>query len=114
MSWLVLVLISTVLYCINIFVDKSLLAYQIIEKAILEDNNYGSSNIGEGKNVTLDYSSPNIAKSFSIGHLRSTMIGNSLKLILKKCGYNTYSINHIVFCLYHNGVCFWNIDNSST
>lgn len=80
---------------INIFVDKSLLAYQIIEQAILEDTNYGQSKIGEGKNVTLDYSSPNIAKSFSIGHLRSTMIGNSLKLILKKCGYNTYSINYL-------------------
>ena len=68
---------------INIFVDKSLLAYEIVKEAILEDSNYGSSKIGEGKNVTLDYSSPNIAKSFSIGHLRSTMIGNSLKLILK-------------------------------
>ena len=80
---------------INIFVDKSLLAYEIVKEAILEDSNYGSSKIGEGKNVTLDYSSPNIAKSFSIGHLRSTMIGNSIKLILKKCGYNTFAINYL-------------------
>ncbi len=80
---------------INIFVDKSKLAYQIIKNVINEEQNYGNSDIGKGKNVTLDYSSPNIAKSFSIGHLRSTMIGNSLKLILKKCGYNTYSINYL-------------------
>ncbi len=80
---------------INIFVDKEKLAYEIIKEAINNDSNYGNSNIGEGQNVTLDYSSPNIAKSFSIGHLRSTMIGNSLKLILKKCGYNTFSINYL-------------------
>ena len=80
---------------INIFVDKEKLAYEIIKEVINNDSNYGNSNIGEGQNVTLDYSSPNIAKSFSIGHLRSTMIGNSLKLILKKCGYNTFSINYL-------------------
>jgi len=80
---------------VNIFVNKDKLAVDIIKEALNQDSNFGSSNIGEGKNVTLDYSSPNIAKSFSIGHLRSTMIGNSLKLIFKKCGYNTYSINYL-------------------
>ncbi|MBQ9899786.1 MAG: arginine--tRNA ligase [Acholeplasmatales bacterium] len=80
---------------INLFVDKSKISKNIIKMAIENDSNYGKSEVGLGKNVTLDYSSPNIAKSFSIGHLRSTMIGNSLKLILEKCGYNTYSINYL-------------------
>ena len=81
---------------INLFVDKELLSEKIILKCLNEESNYGNSNMGAGKNVTLDYSSPNIAKSFSIGHLRSTMIGNSIKLILKKCGYNTYAINYLI------------------
>ena len=80
---------------VNLFVDKEKLSKEIIINAIKNDSNYGNSELGKGKNVTLDYSSPNIAKSFSIGHLRSTMIGNSLKLILQKCGYNTYSINYL-------------------
>ncbi|MCR5647677.1 MAG: arginine--tRNA ligase [Acholeplasmatales bacterium] len=80
---------------INLFVDKEVLSKEILHKCLTEGENYGSSTIGKGKNVTLDYSSPNIAKSFSIGHLRSTMIGNSIKLILKKCGYNTYAINYL-------------------
>ncbi len=80
---------------VNLFVDKEKLSKAILIEAIKNDSNYGASTIGCGKNVTLDYSSPNIAKSFSIGHLRSTMIGNSLKLILQKCGYNTYSINYL-------------------
>ena len=80
---------------INLFVNKEELSFDIVKECITMDSEYGKSNIGLGKNVTLDYSSPNIAKSFSIGHLRSTMIGNSLKLILQKCGYNTYAINYL-------------------
>lgn len=80
---------------INIFIDKANISNAIINKILKDDSNYGSSNIGSGKNIVLDYSSPNIAKSFSIGHLRSTMIGNSLKLIFKKCGFNTISINYL-------------------
>ena len=80
---------------VNLFVDKPLLSYSIIKDSLEKEENFGNSTIGLGKNVTLDYSSPNIAKSFSIGHLRSTMIGNSMKLILNKCGYNTYSINYL-------------------
>lgn len=80
---------------VNLMVNKKLLAKNILIQAILEQDAYGTSQIGNGKRVTLDYSSPNIAKSFSIGHLRSTMIGNSLKLILKKCGFETYSINYL-------------------
>ena len=87
--------ISPVGAYVNLFVNKEILSKHIILEALKNESNYGNSNIGSGKNVTLDYSSPNIAKSFSIGHLRSTMIGNSLKLIFKKCGYNTYSINYL-------------------
>lgn len=80
---------------INMFVDKTKLSLEIVKECINCNDNYGSSDIGNGKNVTLDYSSPNIAKSFSVGHLRSTMIGNSLKLILQKCGFNTFAINYL-------------------
>ena len=69
---------------INLFVDKAKLSAKIIFDAVTKESSYGESEIGSGKTVVLDYSSPNIAKSFSVGHLRSTMIGNSLKLILKK------------------------------
>ena len=80
---------------INVFIDKKVLAQTVLKEAVLAEENYGNSNIGVGKNITLDYSAPNIAKSFSVGHLRSTMIGNSINLILNKCGYNTYSINYL-------------------
>ena len=80
---------------VNLFVDKSLLSLSIIKECLDKNEAFGASEVGSGKNVTLDYSSPNIAKSFSIGHLRSTMIGNSLKLIMQKCGYNTYAINYL-------------------
>ena len=80
---------------VNLFVDKANLSLQIIQDCLVKNDSFGNSEIGNGKNVTLDYSSPNIAKSFSIGHLRSTMIGNSLKLIMQKCGYNTFAINYL-------------------
>ena len=80
---------------VNLFVDKSLLSLSIIKDSLEKSEAFGNSDIGKGKNITLDYSSPNIAKSFSIGHLRSTMIGNSLKLIMQKCGYSTYAINYL-------------------
>lgn len=80
---------------INLTIDKKLLAKEVLTKVVLEKDAYGASCIGKGKRITLDYSSPNIAKSFSIGHLRSTIIGNSLCLILKKCGYQTFSINYL-------------------
>ena len=87
--------INSVQAFINLFVNKSQLSLSILSKCLEEDSHYGDSNIGAGLNVTLDYSSPNIAKTFSIGHLRSTMIGNSLKLILQKCGYKTFAINYL-------------------
>lgn len=80
---------------INVIVDKVKLSKAVIKNIMDSASAYGNSSIGENQTVVLDYSSPNIAKSFSIGHLRSTMIGNSLKLIMQKCGYKTVSINYL-------------------
>ncbi|MFI3329745.1 MAG: arginine--tRNA ligase [bacterium] len=79
---------------LNIMVHKGTLALDIQLKTLKEEN-VGASLEGKDKTVVLDYSSPNIAKSFSIGHLRSTMIGNSLKKIYQKCGYKIVSINYL-------------------
>ena len=87
--------VSSVGAFVNIVIDKKALSLNILKQAVNEDSNYGNSTIGNGKNITLDYSAPNIAKSFSVGHLRSTMIGNSINLIMQKCGYSTYSINYL-------------------
>lgn len=80
---------------INIVLNKALISKHIIKDVFEKKEEYGTSTIGNGQTVVLDYSSPNIAKSFSVGHLRSTMIGNSLKLILNRCGYKTVSINYL-------------------
>ncbi len=80
---------------INIVLNKALISGKIIKNVYDLKEEYGTSKMGDGQTVVLDYSSPNIAKSFSVGHLRSTMIGNSLKLILNRCGYKTVSINYL-------------------
>ena len=56
---------------------------------------YGSSDVGKGKTIVIDYSSPNIAKPFHIGHLRSTVIGQSIKNIHRFCGYECVGVNHL-------------------
>ena len=80
---------------INLFIDKEVICENILKEIVTKKDSFANSNIGEGKNIVIDYSSPNIAKPFSIGHLRSTIIGNSLKLIYKKLGYNVVGINHL-------------------
>lgn len=80
---------------INIVLNKALISGKIIKNVYDLKEEYGTSKMGDGQTVVLDYSSPNIAKSFSVGHLRSTMIGNSLKLILNRCSYKTVSINYL-------------------
>lgn len=80
---------------LNFFVNPEAVAKSVFEEIDSKKENYGSSNIGEGKNIVIDYSSPNIAKPFHIGHLRSTVIGNSLYKIYKKLGYNCIGINHL-------------------
>lgn len=79
---------------LNFFVKSEDLIENVVSE-ILSNENYGSSNIGQGKTVTFDFSSTNIAKPFHIGHLRSTVIGNSLRNIFKFNGYNTVAINYL-------------------
>ncbi len=80
---------------INFFTDKDILIKNTVERAIKDGLDYGRSDIGGGRNVCLDYSSINIAKPFHIGHLSTTVIGNSLSRIYKHLGYNAISINHL-------------------
>lgn len=80
---------------LNIRVKKDEICTEIVKEAINSLSDYGNNDFGKDKTVVIDYSSPNIAKSFSIGHLRSTMIGNSLKLIHRKCGYDVIGINYL-------------------
>lgn len=80
---------------LNFYVDKAVLSRSTLEKVLLEGEAYGSSKAGEGKNITIDFSSPNIAKPFHVGHLFSTAIGNSLYKMLTFEGYNCIGINHL-------------------
>lgn len=80
---------------VNFMVDKGVYAQTVIEDVLEEKENYGASALGEGKNIIVEYSSTNIAKPFHMGHIRSTMIGESLNRIYKYLGYNTTSINHL-------------------
>lgn len=80
---------------INFFVDKGEFSKNTIEKILNEKDDYGKSNIGEGKTVCVEYSSPNIAKPFHVGHLFTTAIGNALYKMFKAEGYNTVGINHL-------------------
>lgn len=78
---------------INFFFDKEQFAKQIV--GMISKENFGSSDIGEGKTICIDYSSPNVAKNFHVGHLRTTIIGNSLYKIYSKLGFHVERINHL-------------------
>ena len=80
---------------VNVFLDKVLFAENILQQISKEKTNFGYSNLGEEKVITIDLSSPNIAKPFSMGHLRSTVIGNAIANIAEKVGYKTVRINHL-------------------
>lgn len=80
---------------LNFFVNKEKLMINTIESIVEEGENFGSSKMGEGKKVIVEYSSPNIAKPFHIGHIRTTVIGNALYNIYTFLGYDTVSINHL-------------------
>jgi arginyl-tRNA synthetase len=80
---------------VNVFLNKQTVAKELIVEIIQQKESYGALELGEGGKVTIDMSSPNIAKPFSMGHLRSTVIGNSLALIAEKCDYNPIKINHL-------------------
>ena len=80
---------------VNFFLDKSKISDQVIKSVIEAGVDYGQQDEGHGENITIDLSSPNIAKPFSVGHLRSTVIGDALSNIFRKMGYNTIKINHL-------------------
>ncbi|HFI0622232.1 TPA: arginine--tRNA ligase [Streptococcus suis] len=80
---------------VNFFLDKAAISHQVLTDVITEKEQYGQLNIGQDRNVTIDMSSPNIAKPFSVGHLRSTVIGDALANIHAKLGYNPIRINHL-------------------
>ena len=79
---------------LNFYIKKEKLANEVL-KEMQEAKEYGKMDIGNGKNVVIDYSAPNIAKPFHIGHLRSTVIGAALYKIYKYLGYNVIGINHL-------------------
>ena len=80
---------------LNFFLDKAAISADILKTVLAEKADYGQQNIGHGQNVTLDMSSPNIAKPFSVGHLRSTVIADALGHIYSKLGYKAIRINHL-------------------
>ena len=80
---------------INFFLNKQEISQAVLAEVIAEGKVYGQQELGQGKNITIDMSSPNIAKPFSIGHLRSTVIGDSLAKIFEKIGYKSVKINHL-------------------
>lgn len=80
---------------LNFFYDRSMFISNTIKAAKAAGEDWGKSKIGEGKTVLVEYSSPNIAKPFHIGHLFSTAVGNSLARIYKFLGYDVESLNHL-------------------
>ena len=80
---------------VNFFVNKTQLAKTVINNVLTQKNDYGKSKIGEGKNIIVEFSSPNIAKPFHIGHIRTTVIGNAIYKLYASQGYNTIRINHL-------------------
>ena len=80
---------------INFFMDKVKFSESIVNEILSEKDSYGSSKIGDGKRYLVEYSSPNIAKPFHVGHLFTTAIGNALYKMLKFEGYDTVRINHL-------------------
>ena len=79
---------------LNFYINKETITKEVL-KEISKTEKYGKTNIGNGKNIVVDYSSPNIAKPFHIGHLRSTVIGGALYNIYKYLGYNVTGVNHL-------------------
>ena len=80
---------------LNIFINNEMLVKDLLNEMENKKEAYGSSNIGSGKNIIVEYSSPNIAKPFHVGHLRTTVIGRALYNMYKFLGYNTIGINHL-------------------
>ena len=80
---------------INFFLNKGIYVKEVLEAVLSEKENYGLVTTKNKGNIIVDYSSPNIAKPFHVGHLRSTVIGNSLYQIFEALGYNCIGVNHL-------------------
>ena len=80
---------------INFFLDKAQVGAEIIKAILADPAGYGKKDLGHGANVTIDYSSPNIAKPMGMGHLRSTMIGEAIARILEKENYTPVRIDYL-------------------
>ena len=80
---------------LNFFVSDSYFSDTLLDTILKSGENYGASRDGEGRTIVLDYSSPNVAKPFHLGHLGTTVIGHSLKLLFEFCGYTCVGINHL-------------------
>ncbi|MBI3019208.1 MAG: arginine--tRNA ligase [Deltaproteobacteria bacterium] len=80
---------------LNFFIDPLSYQTELISEILNQKENYGASNIGQNKTILIEYSSPNIAKPFHVGHFRATIIGNSLKKIHEALGYKVIGINYL-------------------
>ncbi len=80
---------------VNLFLDQAVFAREVISGVLAAGERYGADTLGSGKTIVIDFSSPNIAKPFHVGHLRSTMIGQALGNIHRYLGYNVVGINHL-------------------
>ena len=87
--------IQSVAGYLNFYIDRDVFARQILDEALSDPDNYGSSSAGKGKTIVIDYSSVNIAKPLHIGHLSSTAIGSALCKIFRKLGYKVVGVNHL-------------------
>ena len=80
---------------VNIFIEREQFIKSVLAEVTLQKENFGRSEHGKGKKVIVEFSSPNIAKPFHIGHIRSTVIGNSIYKLYDCMGYDTVRINHL-------------------
>ena len=80
---------------VNMFLSRDVYVKDTLKEVIAKEDDFGRSDMGQGKTVIVEYSSPNIAKPFHIGHIRSTVIGNSIYKIYDFLGYDTVRINHL-------------------
>ena len=87
--------IETVNGYLNIYIKKEYFSKSILTNVLEKGEKYGSFDFGKGKTVVLDYSSPNVAKPFHIGHLGTTVIGHSLKKLHEFAGYKCVGVNHL-------------------
>ncbi|MEB3100183.1 arginine--tRNA ligase [Ferviditalea candida] len=80
---------------VNFYLDRTRLAHDMLDAVLQAEAPFGSQNIGQGRNIVIDFSSPNIAKPFHVGHLRSTVIGKAIYNIYEFMGYHCIGVNHL-------------------